>query len=271
MLRKGLFCLLLLCCVGSVVSAQQTITRSFYFDTDSSSLKISEKDKFNHFLKQLDSFKINAVSIYGYTDDRGRKGYNDTLSNKRAQFIKNLLLSYEVDNTIIHITAGRGKLPLENRSKIADQREENRRVELVMDYTHKPKEQLKPILNLDTLKVGDKLVLENILFETSRHQFLPESYKTLEILAATLKAKPQYNIAILGHICCNPPGRDIRDFDTGEYNLSFARARVVYEYLVKNGINPQRLTYKGMMANFPLGKGDKLDRRVELQVTAINP
>ena len=85
-----------------------------------------------------------------------------------------------------------------------------------------------------------------------------------------IKEKKQYNIAILGHICCNPPGRDVKDFRTGEYNLSKARAKMIYDYLIFKGVHSSRLTYKGLMANYPLGKGEKADRRVELEITGID-
>jgi outer membrane protein OmpA-like peptidoglycan-associated protein len=271
MLKNGLSAIfvLLIICVANLAKSQQLTTQNFYFDTDSSKLSVNEKQKLIYFLKTLDNLTINYVSILGYTDDIGRIGYNDTLSVKRANHIKNSLIIASIDPKIIKITLGKGKIPLANQESITQQRLRNRKVEITIDYTLKPK--IAQTLNIDTLKVGDKVVLENILFEASRHAFLPESYETLNMLTKTLKEKTKYNIAILGHICCTPPGRDIKDFDTGEYNLSYARAMVVYQYLIKNGINANRLSFKGMMGNFPLGKGDKSDRRVELQVTSILP
>ena len=128
----------------------------------------------------------------------------------------------------------------------------------------------EPSILSDSLKVGDKIILENILFENSKSILLEESVPVLDKLIKTIKEKPQYNIAILGHICCNPPGRDVKDFVTGEYNLSQARAKIIYDYLIYKGVDKKRLSYKGMMANFPLGKGEKQDRRVELQITGVN-
>ena len=53
---------------------------------------------------------------------------------------------------------------------------------------------------------------------------------------------------------------------TGKENLSEARAKVIFEYLVANGIEPQRLAYEGMAFKFPLGKDDNADRRVEIEI-----
>jgi outer membrane protein OmpA-like peptidoglycan-associated protein len=38
---------------------------------------------------------------------------------------------------------------------------------------------------------------------------------------------------------------------------------------VKQGISPGRLTYKGMKADYPTGKGEKYDRRVEIEITGV--
>jgi outer membrane protein OmpA-like peptidoglycan-associated protein len=64
-------------------------------------------------------------------------------------------------------------------------------------------------------------------------------------------------------------GKDGLDKDTGLMNLSEARAKAIYDYLIKNGIDARRLDYKGLKSNFPLGIGDKFDRRVEIEITDV--
>jgi outer membrane protein OmpA-like peptidoglycan-associated protein len=93
----------------------------------------------------------------------------------------------------------------------------------------------------------------------------------LDSLVTTLKEKPAYEIIIYGHICCHPPGQDGQDISTGIFNLSVARAKVIYDYLIEHGIEAGRLSYKGLKADYPTGKGEKYDRRVEIQITRINP
>lgn len=249
--------------------AQSKKTTSFFFNTDISSLDERQKESFTQFISELDSADIVAISILGYCDDRGRKGYNDTLSVKRANHIKELLQQTGINTAKVGFLTGNGKIDLTESKNVAEQRTYNRRVDLIIDYVKKNLNTEKSILS-DTLKVGDKIILENILFENSKSQLLEESIPVLDKITAVIKDKPQYNIAILGHICCNPPGRDVRDFVTGEYNLSQARAKVIYDYLIYKGVEKKRLTYKGMMANFPLGKGEKQDRRVELLITGLN-
>ncbi len=271
MLNKGFILILFyLVLLSSVCFAQKKKTTSFFFDTDISALDEQQHQVFLQFISELDSADIISISILGYCDDRGRKIYNDTLSVKRANHIKNLLQQTGVNTAKINLLLGNGQVDLSKAENIEQQRANNRRVDLVIEYVKKNLNPDRSILS-DTLKVGDKIILENILFENSKSILLEESIPILEKITNIIKEKKQYNIAILGHICCNPPGRDVKDFLTGEYNLSQARAKMIYDYLIYKGVNPARLSYKGMMANFPLGKGEKADRRVELQITGVNP
>ena len=248
--------------------AQKTKTTSFFFKTDLSILDDKQMESFSQFINELDSKDILSIAILGYCDDRGRIGYNDTLSIKRANYIKELLLAGGIGASKIKLLTGHGKVDLSQRVNIGQQRTYNRRVDVEISYAKRSLVTDYSILS-DTLKVGDKIILENILFENSRSVLLEESIPVLEKITKTIKDKPQYHIMILGHICCNPPNRDVKDFETGEYNLSQARAKIIYDYLIYKGVDPKRLAYKGMMANYPLGKGEKYDRRVELQITGI--
>jgi len=270
MLNKGFFLILFyISLFTSEAFAQTKKTTSFFFSTDISVLDEKQKESFMQFISELDSAEIVAISILGYCDDRGRKGYNDTLSINRANHIKELLQKSGINTAKVGFLTGNGKVDLSHNQNVVEQRAYNRRVDLVIDYLKKNLTSENSILS-DTLKVGDKIILENILFENSKSQLLEESIPVLDRITKVIKEKPQYNIAILGHICCNPPGRDVRDFVTGDYNLSQARAKIIYDYLIYKGVEKKRLSYKGMMANFPLGKGEKLDRRVELLITGIN-
>lgn len=249
------------------LKAQQQKINSFYFNTDKSTLEIQQEILIQQFISELDISKIKEIEILGYCDDVGRKGYNDTLSYKRAAYVEQLLLAKGISSIVM--IKGKGKLLLTEKKDVETERANNRRVDVIIKYLP-----LEPIAKSDdifsdTLKVGDKIILENVLFENSRHQILEQSIPIVERLADVLLAKKKYSIAILGHICCNPPGVDVIDFDTGERNLSEARAKIIYDYLIYRGIEKKRLSYKGMMANYPLGKGDRYDRRVELQIIAI--
>jgi flagellar motor protein MotB len=60
--------------------------------------------------------------------------------------------------------------------------------------------------------------------------------------------------------------------ETGRYDLSTARAKAVYDYLVENGIEAKRMRYKGLAGQFPivmpeLSEADRTtNRRVEILI-----
>jgi outer membrane protein OmpA-like peptidoglycan-associated protein len=119
---------------------------------------------------------------------------------------------------------------------------------------------------LETLEKGDKFVLENILFVGGRDELLPESEKSLRTLKNFLENNTAVEIRIEGHICCRYNGEDGLNTRTGEENLSIDRAKAIYNYLVSQNINAERLSYKGMKSKFPTGKGPVQDRRVEIVI-----
>ena len=124
---------------------------------------------------------------------------------------------------------------------------------------------------IDSLEVGVTFQLENINFYAGRHVLLQSSIKSLELLLSTLKSHPNLEIEIQGYICCINEDGDGYDLDTQTKNLSVNRAKEVYDYLIKNEINPQRLSYKGFGSKNKLVKevteSDRItNRRVEIKV-----
>ncbi len=266
---------------------QSTLKFTFYFETAQSNPELKEQSRFKNFYKSLDSLSIVSINIKSFCDDRGSSTYNEILSNDRAAAVKNYLLATSIDSDLIKSSIGMGELqPDLNSLDIAEQRRNNRRADVEFLVTSLAKDKSKssttsePQGNLeypkqknlltDSINVGDKIVLENILFEGGKRKLLPVSYKALDQLVSTLKSKPQYHIMILGHVCCANPGQDGVDHETGLRNLSVVRAQRIYNYLVKNGIDEKRLQSKGMKGDFPTGLGDYYDRRVEIEITSIN-
>lgn len=284
-MRPLLLTLLPVTIFSVISSSAQTLSSSVYFDTDQARLSSAQQAKLSTFLKSLDTVKVSQLSVTTYCDDRGSDAYNKSLSVKRADFMKQTISSVFPD--IPAEAEGKGELALTNSENMDAARSLNRRADISVAYTLKQKapapkpiekpvaveepktvEKKAPIIS-DDQKVGDKITLENILFSGGRHILLPESYESLENLKNLLLEKKKYHIMILGHICCIRTGEDGMDFDTGIKNLSVARAKAVYNYLVQNGVSPDRLSYKGMRANYPTGKSDREDRRVEIEITKI--
>lgn len=107
---------------------------------------------------------------------------------------------------------------------------------------------------LQPLRIGEKVILKNIFFETDKYDLKPESRIELDKLIQLLEKNPQISIEIGGHT----------DNEGGaEYNqvLSDNRAKAVYDYLVEHNIDPSRLTYKGYGLTMPVDTNDTPEGR----------
>ena len=117
---------------------------------------------------------------------------------------------------------------------------------------------------LQPIEAGANIVLKNIFFETKKFDLKPESTGELDKLILLLNDNPRLKIQIDGHT-------DNVGQDKDNLLLSNNRARAVVAYLLGQGINPQRLSYKGFGASKPMAdnateKGKTLNRRTELSV-----
>jgi outer membrane protein OmpA-like peptidoglycan-associated protein len=259
--------------------AQSNQKHVVYFETDKYKVLETEKNRLLFFMQSLQIEKIKRISIYGFCDDRGSDQYNLNLSQNRADAIKQIFSSTGINEQLISNVDGKGEILLkiiatEDLNVI---RGLNRKVEIEVEYNilkkEKPKEvkddRKKPITLESDLRVGDKIVLEKILFRTGYSYILKESIPVLEKIARTLRNKNNVYFTIKGHVCCTAHGRDAVDRGTGKRNLSFARARYIYEYLMKNGIAKKRMKYVGLKHKYPLGGDPRFDRRVEIEITYI--
>ena len=259
--------------------AQSNQKHVVYFETDKYEVLETEKNRLLFFIQSLQLEKIKRISIYGFCDDRGSNKYNLDLSQHRADTIKHLFSSTGVKEELISNVDGKGEILLkiiatEDLNVI---RGLNRKVEIEVEYNIPKKEKSKnveddrkkPITLESELRVGDKIVLDKILFRTGYSYVLEESIPVLEKIARTLRDKNTIYFTIKGHVCCTAYGRDAVDRGTGKRNLSFARARYIYEYLMKNGIAKRRMKYVGLKHKYPLGGDPKFDRRVEIEITYI--
>ncbi len=258
------------------------MTHEVYFETDQFEVPPTEHNRLLLFLSEIEGMDVAKVAIYGFTDDRGSDDYNLKLSQDRANSIKTIFSNNEFDESIITNVDGKGEvlLKLVKEDDISKIRGLNRKVEIVVSPFDPPrpkktaeeladkKQEVREVLN-EELKAGDKFRLDNILFKTGYSKLLPESKETLEELGEALLNRKDIYFTIQGHVCCTQNSRDAIDRKTKKRNLSLARAKFIYDYLVKKGVDPRRMKYVGMRRKFPLGGDPKLDRRVEILVTYV--
>ncbi|WCO01690.1 OmpA family protein [Psychroserpens ponticola] len=271
---------LILLLFTSFLFAQTDIkTHEVYFETDQFEVPPTEHYRLLLFLSEIESLDIKKISIYGFTDDRGSDSYNLVLSQNRANEIKTIFSNNEFDESIITNVDGKGEvlLKLIKEEDIHKIRGLNRKVEIIVEpynparvqkVVNKEPQKLEDIIKGE-LVAGDKFTLENILFKTGYSKLLPESKSTLEGLAQALLERKDIYFTIQGHVCCTKYSRDAIDRQTKKRNLSLARAKFIYDYLAKKGVDKRRMKYVGMRRKFPLGGEPKFDRRVEVLVTYV--
>jgi len=273
---KSLIILLCLCFQFSF--SQEELKHEVYFETDQHDIPQTEHSRLLLFLTEIEDIDIQKISIYGFTDDRGSDNYNLVLSQNRAESIKEVFSNNEFDESVITNVDGKGEILVnviheENLSKI---RGLNRKVEIIVTpvYPPKPKEEKPKTPNTEEilkgeLKEGDKILLENLLFRTGYSYLTKESKLVLDGIAEILVERTNVYFTIEGHVCCTEGTRDAIDRKTKKRNLSMARAKYIYDYLVKAGVKPYRMKFAGMRRKAPLGGEPKMDRRVEILVTKI--
>lgn len=260
----------------SSLYAQDLPVQKVYFEFDQYVLIKKEQNAIVDFIKKIDTSKIKTVAIYGYCDDRGTHGYNFKLSDNRVDCVQKILLSHGIKSKKIIVTEGKGKVDIDKDTvvNLPETRAKNRRVDIVMVQKNMSNSYFDNHRKFQTVqdhhKVGDLIVLENILFELGSSDPTLESRRQLDKVVAALQKNKTIQFEIRGHVCCTSKiYTDAVDRDTQERILSINRARNVYRYLKSKGINPYRMTYKGYGNQFPLNKGDRLDRRVEFLIVKI--
>lgn len=109
--------------------------------------------------------------------------------------------------------------------------------------------------------------LKNVFFETGKYDLRPESKAELNKLVTWLKTNPNVKIELQGHT-------DNVGDKKSNLTLSNNRAKAVYDYLVANGIDAARLTYKGYGDTKPKVPNDtpehrQMNRRTEYMITSV--
>ncbi|MDL2296738.1 OmpA family protein [Bacteroidales bacterium OttesenSCG-928-B11] len=237
---------------------------------------------------------VISIAIYGYADYSGNVEYNQKLSEKRCESVRNYLMGRGVKKEDIVSVKGRGVYPnsgtngregLEGKGipahrivrviyatrskKVVEEKRmsEERRIAHERRMTEDKKNVKEEPLE-EKLKENSTIVLKNIHFRGGTDILLNEAYPALKELLEIMQKNPALKIEIQGHICCHTGW----DSNYKGKPLSVSRAKVVYDYLVENGIDPDRLKYKGFGSSrklYPYERDEfemSRNRRVEILV-----
>ncbi|PWA07435.1 OmpA family protein [Flavobacterium psychrotolerans] len=292
---KSIFGLLFCIISTTIVFAQEQF--SVYFDSNKHELNSKEKDNLNQWVSSNSLVKI--VGIDGFCDEDGTNGFNDSLAKSRIDFvydyIKNKVKIREDFKTRsfgkLHTLS---KIKAENRKvtlfyiESKDLNRENEILGIKEEPLILPKVRIKYpeklvfdnpngtqsayqldvafMQKVDEAQVGEKLKLENLIFQINTYIVASASKGKMYELLLVLKNNPNLKIEIQGHLCCMPNDR---------LDLSTQRAKAINNFLVANGINENRLTFKGFGSThpiFPLPEKDEAqrsaNRRVEIMIVA---
>ena len=114
-------------------------------------------------------------------------------------------------------------------------------------------------------EVGSKVVLKNIFFDVNQSVLKDESLSELENIRDLLMQNPAWRMQINGHT-------DNVGHPKINMALSLERAEAVVQYLVQQGISPDRLQAKGYGSERPLvsnddeAEGRQINRRTEIEI-----
>jgi outer membrane protein OmpA-like peptidoglycan-associated protein len=281
--------------VVSCVFAQEQV--SFFFESNKFVLQKNELSKLNQWL--IANKEVKVIGVYGYCDEEGSVGYNDTLAKNRIDYVFNVIKN-KVKIRDDFKSRNFGKLHTSSTVK-----SENRKVILYFilpkDFPNEAKiiaeknvvvEKIKPKIKfsdvyvyenpdgssvnikIDTVfmkkvsvaNVGEKLKLESMNFFVDTFAIMPQSRSVMFELLTVMKSCPDLKIQIQGHICCVK--NDVRD-------LSTQRAKAIYKFLEYNGIEKSKMSFVGYASTKPLyplpektEEEREANRRVEIEILA---
>ena len=119
-------------------------------------------------------------------------------------------------------------------------------------------------IELKKIEVGKSVVLNNLFFDTDQFFLKPESKSELTKFYEFLASNTEIHVEISGHTD-NVGGASHNQV------LSQNRAKAVFDYLIKEGISSDRITYKGYGDSSPISTNDTkegraINRRTEFRI-----
>lgn len=120
---------------------------------------------------------------------------------------------------------------------------------------------------LQPVQIGEIITLNNIFFETASSELLPESQTELIKIKELLDKNPSVIIQLNGHT-------DNVGEEKDNMQLSIERALSVKTFLEKQGVNAERLKYKGYGETQPVSdnnteEGRSKNRRTEMEILSL--
>ena len=115
--------------VAKPAAAKVTYAADAFFDFDKAVLKPEGKAKLDDLAGKVGGINLEVVIAVGHTDSTGAAGYNQALSNRRAEAVKAYLVTKGIETNLIY-TEGKGLTQPVADNSTREGRAKNRRVEV---------------------------------------------------------------------------------------------------------------------------------------------
>ena len=261
---------------------------NFYYEIN----QIESDQNYTRLDSFLNTLKVKSINVrlIGYADFLSNNEYNLALSKNRAEHIKTHLAKRSKEPHVNVLSCdGKGEsLSIDSNNPLGEAKQ--RRVEMLLENASSnnnvntrpvkietPPAEIKPELvagkKISDIQIGQSIELQGVSFVPGKHIILDSSIPVLFDLLETLKQNPKIKIEIQGHVCCIEDSKaDALDYGTGERILSVNRAKAVFDFLIKNGIDRLRLKFKGFGHKHPKVSpettldDEQMNRRVEIML-----
>jgi outer membrane protein OmpA-like peptidoglycan-associated protein len=259
---------------AATLSAQRLDTLYIHFHSNESKILSEDSLAMDKLLRSRS--RILSVSLSGHCDYIGNDRYNDSLAGERVRATRAWLVAWGLKGSLFLDSNDYGKRRPLNDNATDQKRRLNRRVEIVFNSMDPVARSISALDSAfkDTAHLSGRknILLQEVNFYPDKHIPMGSGYRILQELRKILQENPTIRIEVQGYVCCNSPDRDGYDDDTRTEDLSLQRAKFIYQYLIKGGIDSSRLAYRGFAGSHPLCPNESNDwektmnRRVEIKI-----
>ena len=203
---------------------------------------------------------VEITKLLGYCDSIDTKDYNKKLALRRIENVQVLL-----EKSGMKFNKDLEKVAFGKDFKQSKIQAENRKVTIFYSEPQISPVESELTKKIKSSKVGELITLPNIYFFNNSARIVPKSQPTLIDLRCAMEENPRLKIEIQGHICCQTEG--------DKNNVSTARAKAIYNYLLRSKIDRKRMTFKGYGTTRPIhpipektDQEEDENRRVEILI-----
>lgn len=248
----------------SLLGWSQKEVKSFYFSLGQDEPTKYSQEQLSILNYSLNNGAVKILEINAFTDSIGSESYNENLASLRLKYITDHLdinekvilnkyalqrpykidpvlnwrrvdVIYEIINENIELTSIKNNEQISDPNDTINLKKEVNSFSEDVDTLRVEKETFDSSLNEMTPFIMD------ISFKEGTSKILESSFSEITKLVIYLKENPTIKAEIRGHVCC---GNNMR--------VSRSRAKSVYKRLIKQGVDKDRLAFRGMSNKEPL-------------------